>query len=59
RMENAMPERKDRQKPHEFTKIPEFDEAMQKLANVPKEAVEKREVTTASGRKRSRKPEGR
>ncbi|MEX0704848.1 MAG: hypothetical protein WD069_22305 [Planctomycetales bacterium] len=50
-----MPERKDRQKPHEFTKIPEFDEAMRKLAKTPKEEVEKRGAEEQAKRERRRK----
>jgi hypothetical protein len=30
-------------KPHPFTQIPEFDNAMRKLVKVPKEAVERAE----------------
>ena len=39
----SPPDRHGVGKRHEFAKLPAFDEAMRKLVNVPKEAVEKRE----------------
>ncbi len=34
-------------KPHPFTQIPEFDKAMRKLVQVPKEAIERAEKNEA------------
>jgi hypothetical protein len=40
------------QKPHEFTRIPEFDAAIRKIVKVPKEEIEKREQASKTPRKK-------
>jgi hypothetical protein len=44
-MEKDSQSKDSRKKPHDFTNLPGFSDAMQKLANVPKAAVESRERT--------------
>jgi len=54
-MEKALAGLKKRQKPekpHEFTKVPEFDQAMRKLVGVPKEDVEQREKESRTPREK-------
>ena len=42
-----MAKRQKPKKPHPFTQIPEFDKAMRKLVQVPKEVIERAEKDEA------------
>jgi hypothetical protein len=48
-----MAKQKDRQEPHEFTKLTAFDAAVRKISGTPKEVVARREA--AAKRKRGQK----
>lgn len=45
-----MKKTQKQQSQHKFAELPGFDEAMRKLAQVPKEDVEKREAATRTPR---------
>lgn len=45
-----MTKKKDPQKQHSFTALPEFDKAMKKIVAVPKEEVAKREKESRTPR---------
>ncbi|MGE0376437.1 MAG: hypothetical protein AB7I48_23295 [Planctomycetaceae bacterium] len=50
-----MPTPQKRQKPHEFTRVPEFDQAMRKLVEVPLDKVRAWEKAARKKKSKSRK----